>query len=64
MSKTIHLMIAKIDAQKRLVEMPQNDPFRSAYEDFLSGVDEWIDFYDRKDNATQSQYLGRKCFRV
>jgi hypothetical protein len=44
--------------------MDVNDPFRSAYEDFLGGVDEWIDFYNQKENPNENKYLGRKCFRV
>jgi hypothetical protein len=64
MSKTIHLMVAKIEAEKRLVAMPENDPFRSAYEDFLGGVDSWIEFYNQKENPSEPKYFGRKCFRV
>jgi hypothetical protein len=64
MSKTIHLMVAKIEAEKRLVEMDVNDPFHSAYTDFLAEVDEWINHYDKVENENRSQYFGRKCFRV
>jgi len=49
MLKSIQLMIAKREAEILLVAMTQNDPFRSAYEDFLSGVDEWINFYEQKE---------------
>jgi 3-methyladenine DNA glycosylase AlkD len=47
MLKSIHLMIAKRDAEIRLVAMDVNDPFRSAYEGFLSEVDEWINHYEK-----------------
>jgi hypothetical protein len=47
MLKSINLLIAKIEAEKRLVEMDVNDPFHSAYTDFLAGVDEWINFYEK-----------------
>jgi hypothetical protein len=47
MLKSIHLLVAKRDAEIRLVAMSANDPFRSAYEDFLAGVDEWINFYEK-----------------
>jgi hypothetical protein len=47
MSKVIHLMVAKIEAEKRLVEMDVNDPFHSAYTDFLAEVDEWINHYEK-----------------
>ena len=49
MLKSINLLIAKIEAEKRLVEMDVNDPFYSAYTDFLAGVDEWINFYEQKE---------------
>ena len=64
MLKSVNLMIAKIEAEKRLVEMDVNDPFHSAYTDFLAGVDEWINFYEKQENANHSQYFGRRCFRV
>jgi hypothetical protein len=49
MSKTIHLMIAKIDAEQRMRAMNVNDPFRSAYEDFLAEVDQWINYYEKME---------------
>jgi len=47
MLKSIQFMIAKRDAEIRLVAMAQNDPFRSAYEDFLAEVDVWINLYEQ-----------------
>ena len=49
MLKSIHLMIAKRDAELRLVAMSENDPFRSAYEDFLAEVDSWIAWHEEKE---------------
>lgn len=49
MLKSIHLMIAKRDAEIRLVAMDVNDPFRSAYENFLAEVDEQINLYEQKE---------------
>ena len=47
MLKSIRLMIAKREAEILLVAMAENDPFRSAYEDFLAEVDSWIDHYEK-----------------
>jgi len=47
MSKVIHLMVAKIEAEKRLVEMDVKDPVHSDYTDFLAEVDEWINHYEK-----------------
>ena len=37
--QSIQLLVAKIRAEKLLVDMPENHPFRSAYEDFVQNVD-------------------------
>lgn len=47
MLKSIHLMIAKRDAEITLARISENDPFRSAYEDFLAEVDSWINYYEK-----------------
>lgn len=49
MLKSIHLLVAKRDAEIRLVAMDVNDPFRSAYEDFLAEVDLWINYYENME---------------
>ena len=37
--QSIKLLVEKIRAEKLLVDMPENHPFRSAYEDFVQNVD-------------------------
>ena len=37
--QSIKLLVEKIRAEKLLVDMPENHPFRSAYEHFVQNVD-------------------------
>ena len=50
MTSSIHLMIAKIRAEKLLVDMPENHPFRSAYEDFVENADAYIAKVERLED--------------
>jgi hypothetical protein len=54
MNKSLDLLVAKIRAEKLLVVLPENDPFRSAYEDFLAGVDFWINHYEKLESLELS----------
>ena len=47
MLKSIHLLIAKREAEVTLARISENDPFRSAYEDFLVEVEIWINHYEK-----------------
>ena len=44
--KLFAVMIQKIQAEKILAGLPENDPFRSAYENTIVEMQRWIDFYD------------------
>jgi hypothetical protein len=44
--KLFRVMIQKIEAEKILAGLAENDPFRSAYENTIAEMQLWIDFYD------------------
>lgn len=49
--RSIRLICQKIEAEKTLGRMSENDPFRSAYEDFLVEVEKWINHYEKLEEA-------------
>jgi hypothetical protein len=47
--KLFAVMIQKIQAEKILAGLSENDPFRSAYENTIVEMQRWIDFYEKHE---------------